>query len=79
MSMWINVGVDAYSIVVYIESLVGPMIFRMVDSVQTVISYVLTKYIGVYGVFLSLTIGSMISMVVAFVLWRRCKRYLNRK
>ncbi len=33
------VGVAAYSIVMYIESLIVPMLFGMIDSVQPVISY----------------------------------------
>ncbi|MGM9535090.1 MAG: MATE family efflux transporter, partial [Intestinibacter sp.] len=33
------VGVAAYSIVMYVESLIGPILFAIIDSIQPVISY----------------------------------------
>lgn len=35
---------------------------------------VLTQIIGVYGVFITPTISGAISVVVAFILWRKCYR-----
>ena len=37
---------------------------------------VLTQFIGVYGIFVTPTISGAISVVVAFVLWRKCSKFI---
>ena len=46
----------------------------LVESVilPLILIVVLAKVIGVYGIFLVPSIGGFISIVIAFILWRRC-------
>ena len=37
---------------------------------------VLTQFIGVYGIFVTPTISGAISVVVAFILWRKCSKFI---
>lgn len=49
-------------VVMLVESVILPLILLVV----------LTKLMGVYGVFLVPSIGGFISIAIAFMLWRKC-------
>ena len=49
-------------VVMLVESVVLPLILILV----------LTKFMGVYGIFLVPSIGGVIAIIIAFILWRRC-------
>lgn len=56
------------------EKATGSMIIMLVESVilPLILIFVLTRMIGVYGIFLVPTIGGFISVAIAFILWRKC-------
>lgn len=58
------------------EKATESMIVMLVESVvlPLVLLFVLTKILGVYGIFLIPSIGGVVSMVIAFVLLRKCVR-----
>lgn len=37
---------------------------------------VLTQFVGVYGIFVTPTISGAVSVVVAFILWRKCSKFI---
>ena len=57
-----------------IEKATESIIVMLVESVilPLILIVVLAKVIGVYGIFLVPSIGGFISIVIAFILWRRC-------
>ena len=57
-----------------IEKATESIIVMLVESVilPLILTVVLAKVIGVYGIFLVPSIGGFISIVIAFILWRRC-------
>lgn len=67
------VGVAAYSIVMYIESLIAPMLFGIVDSVRPVISYNYgaknhQRIMTFFKITCSITLSiSIITMIIIFV------------
>ena len=40
---------------------------------------VLTQLIGVYGIFITPTISGAVSVVVAFILWRKCSKFILQR
>ena len=40
---------------------------------------VLTQFIGVYGIFVTPTISGAVSVVVAFILWRKCSKFILQR
>lgn len=57
-----------------LEKATESIVVMLVESVilPLILIVVLTKIIGVYGVFLVPSIGGFISVVVSFILWRKC-------
>ena len=58
------------------EKATASIVLMLVESVilPLVITVVLTKFIGVYGIFITPSIGGLVSVCVAFVLWRKCTK-----
>lgn len=57
-----------------LEKATASIVVMLVESVilPLVLIVVLTKIIGVYGIFLAPSIGGVISVAIAFILWRKC-------
>ena len=57
-----------------LEKATESIVVMLVESVilPLILIVVLTKYIGVYGIFLVPSIAGIISVVIAFILWRKC-------
>lgn len=57
-----------------LEKATESIVVMLVESVilPLILIVVLTKIIGVYGVFLVPSIGGFISVVVSFILWKKC-------
>lgn len=56
------------------EKATESIVIMLVDSVilPLLLIFVLTHLMGVYGIFLVPTIGGLISVIIAFILWRKC-------
>lgn len=57
-----------------LEKATASIVVMLVESVilPLVLIVILTKIIGVYGIFIAPSIGGMISVAIAFILWRKC-------
>ncbi len=51
------------------ESIILPLVSTLV----------LTQFIGVYGIFVTPTISGAVSVVVAFILWRKCSKFILQR
>lgn len=58
------------------EKATASIVLMLVESVilPLVLIVGLTKVIGVYGIFITPSIGGLISVCVAFILWRKCTK-----
>ena len=56
------------------EKATASIVIMLVESVilPLVLTIILTKFIGVYGIFIAPSIGGLISVGIAFILWRKC-------
>ena len=61
-----------------LEKATESIVIMLVESVilPLILILVLTKIIGVYGIFLVPSIGGFISIFIAFILWRKCVKNL---
>lgn len=57
-----------------LEKATESIVVMLVESVilPLILIVVLTKAIGVYGIFIAPSIGGIISVAIAFILWRKC-------
>ena len=57
-----------------LEKATSSIVLMLAESVvlPLFMTLVLTKFIGVYGIFVTPTISGAISVVVALILWRKC-------
>ncbi|HAX72750.1 MAG TPA: hypothetical protein DCY20_04440 [Firmicutes bacterium] len=57
-----------------LEKATASIVVMLVESVilPLVLIVVLTKIVGVYGIFLVPSVGGVISVAIAFILWRKC-------
>ena len=69
---WFSMTVSSF--LTGLEKATESMVIMLVESVvlPLVLIVVLTKLIGVYGIFLIPTIGGIVSTIIGLVLWKKC-------
>lgn len=69
---WFTMTVSSF--LTGLEKATESIVVMLVESaiLPLVLILVLTRIIGVYGIFIAPSISVMISMVIAFILWRKC-------
>ena len=69
---WFTMAVGSF--LTGLEKATESIVVMLVESVilPLILIVVLTKAIGVYGIFIAPSIGGIISVAIAFILWRKC-------